>query len=110
MKKGRPGVLITALAEPACREAVEEVLFRETTTLGVRRTEWVRTVLERELATVDTVYGPIRVKIGRRGETVYNVWPEFDDCQRVAEEKKVAVKQVLAEALAAWRSRTEKQP
>jgi len=110
MKKGRPGVLVTALAPPGCREAVEEILFRETTTLGVRRTEWTRTVLEREMATVETAFGPIRVKIGRRGGTVYNVWPEFDDCQRVAGEKKVAVKRVLAEALAAWGRRSENQP
>jgi hypothetical protein len=110
MKKGRPGVLVTVLSEPGQREALEEILFRETTTLGVRRTEWARTVLEREIATVDTAFGPIRVKIGRRGGTVYNVWPEFDDCQRVAEEKKVAVKRVLAGALAAWGRRGEKQP
>ena len=66
-------------------------------------------MLERETATVETAYGPIRVKIGRRGETVYNAWPEFDDCQRAAKQKKVAVKQVLAEALAAWRSGGGKQ-
>jgi uncharacterized protein (TIGR00299 family) protein len=103
MKKGRPGVLVTVLAPPSAREAIEERLFQETTTLGVRWQEWPRTVLERETATVDTAYGPIRVKIGRRGATVYNAWPEFEDCQRAAEAKGVAVKQVLAEALAAWR-------
>jgi uncharacterized protein (TIGR00299 family) protein len=104
MKKGRPGILVTVLCPPSEREAIEELLFRETTTLGVRRQEWERTVLERETATVETVYGPIRVKIGRRGGTIYNAWPEFEDCQRAATERKVAVKQVLAEALAAWRS------
>jgi uncharacterized protein (TIGR00299 family) protein len=102
MKKGRPGVLVTVLAPPSAREAIEERLFQETTTLGVRWQEWPRTVLERETATVDTAYGPIRVKIGRRGATVYNAWPEFEDCQRAAEAKGVAVKKVLAEALAAW--------
>lgn len=109
MKKGRPGILVTVLAPPSRREAIEELLFRETTTLGVRRQEWDRTVLERETTTVETAYGPIRVKIGRRGGTVYNAWPEFDDCQRAAKQKKVAVKQVLAEALAAWRSGGGKQ-
>jgi hypothetical protein len=109
MKKGRPGILVTVLAPPARREAIEELLFRETTTLGVRRQEWNRTVLERETATVQTAYGPIRVKIGRRGDTVYNAWPEFDDCQRAAKDKKVPVKHVLAEALAAWRSGGGKQ-
>jgi hypothetical protein len=109
MKKGRPGVLVTAIAEPSRREAIEELLFRETTTLGVRRQVWDRTVLERETATVETAYGPIRVKIGRRGGVVYNAWPEFDDCQRAAGEKGVPVKEVLAAALGAWRERAGKQ-
>jgi uncharacterized protein (DUF111 family) len=58
---------------------------------------------------VATAYGPIRVKIGLRAGDVYNAWPEFDDCQRAAEEHDVAVKQVLAEALAVWRSGRGKQ-
>jgi pyridinium-3,5-bisthiocarboxylic acid mononucleotide nickel chelatase len=104
MKKGRPGVLVTVIAPVALRETIEELLFRETTTLGVRRQEWERTTLDRESATVATAYGPIRVKIGRRHGTVYNAWPEFDDCQRAAGERGVAVKEVLAAALAAWRA------
>jgi uncharacterized protein (TIGR00299 family) protein len=104
MKKGRPGVLVSVIAPPGAREAVEELLFRETTTLGVRRQEWQRTSLERETATVETAYGPIRVKIGRRRGTIYNAWPEFDDCQRAAGERGVAIKEVLAAALAAWRA------
>ena len=104
MKKGRPGVLVTVLAPPDRREAIEELLFRETTTLGVRRQEWLRTELERETATVATPYGSVRVKVGRRGAVVYNAWPEFEDCQRLAAEAGVPVKEVLAAALAAWRS------
>jgi len=110
MKKGRPGVLVTVIAEPRKREPLEELLFRETTTLGIRRQVWDRTVLERETASVETAYGRIRVKIGRRGGVVYNAWPEFDDCQRAAGERGVAVKEVLAAALSAWRERAGKQP
>jgi uncharacterized protein (DUF111 family) len=109
MKKGRPGVLVTAIADPSKREALEELLFRETTTLGVRRQVWDRSVLEREAVAVETAYGLIRVKIGRRGGVVYNASPEFDDCQRAAGEKGVAVKEVLAAALAAWRAGAGKQ-
>jgi uncharacterized protein (TIGR00299 family) protein len=109
MKKGRPGVLVTVLADPSRREALEELLFRETTTLGVRRQVWERSVLERETVSVDTAYGPIRVKIGRRGGVLYNAAPEFDDCQRAAGEKGVAVKETIAAALAAWRARSGKQ-
>lgn len=104
MKKGRPGVLVTAVAPPSAREAIEEVLFRETTTLGVRRQEWERTTLDRETRTVGTAYGPIRVKIGQRRGAVYNAWPEFGDCERAAAGHGVPVKEVLAAALAAWRA------
>jgi uncharacterized protein (TIGR00299 family) protein len=103
MKKGRPGLLITALVPPAGREAIEEVLFRETTTLGVRRQEWERTVLEREIVAVSTPYGTVGVKVGRRGGAVYNAQPEFDDCQRAALQAGVPVKEVWAAAVAAYR-------
>jgi hypothetical protein len=105
MKKGRPGVLVTVLAPPARREALEEVLFSETTTLGVRRQEWDRTVLERATVCVATAYGEVRVKVGKRGGRVYNAQPEFEDCQRAAEKNAVPVKEVWAAALAAWRQR-----
>jgi hypothetical protein len=105
MKKGRPGILVTALVEPGRREAAEEVLFAETTTLGVRRQEWERTVLDREVVTVETPYGPVGVKVGRRGGRVYNAQPEFDDCQRAAAARGVPVKEVWAAAVAAYRTR-----
>ena len=105
MKKGRPGILVTALVEPGRREAAEEVLFAETTTLGVRRQEWERTVLDREIVTVETPYGPVGVKVGRRGGRVYNAQPEFDDCQRAAAARGVPVKEVWAAAVAAYRTR-----
>ena len=105
MKKGRPGVLVTVLAEPAKREALEEILFSETTTLGVRRQEWERTVLAREVVPVATAYGTIGVKLARRGERVMNAQPEFDDCAKAATAHGVPVKEVWAEALAAWRGR-----
>jgi uncharacterized protein (TIGR00299 family) protein len=104
MKKGRPGILVTVIAEPGRREAAEEVLFSEATTLGVRRQEWERTVLDREVVTVETPYGPVGVKVGRRGGRVYNAQPEFDDCQRVATARGVAIKEVWAAAVAAYRT------
>jgi uncharacterized protein (TIGR00299 family) protein len=104
MKKGRPGLLVSVLAAPGRREALEEVLFAETTTLGVRRQEWDRTVLEREVVAVDTPYGEVGVKVGRRGGRVYNVQPEFEDCRRAADARGVPVKEVWAAALAAART------
>jgi uncharacterized protein (DUF111 family) len=105
MKKGRPGMLVTALCDPARREALEEVSSPETTTLGVRRQEWDRTVLERDRVVVETAHGPVGIKVGRRGGRVYNAQPEFEDCRRAAEAQGVPVKEVWAAALSAWRDR-----
>jgi len=101
MKKGRPGILITVLSPAASADALEDVLFRETTTLGVRRQEWRRTVLERQIVAVKTRFGDVRVKVGRRHGRVCNVQPEFDDCARAAREHGVPAKEVWAAALAA---------
>ncbi len=104
MKKGRPGHLLGAVVPEAARAAVEEALFQETSTLGVRAHRVERTVLDREVVEVATRYGPVRVKLGRRGGAVVNAAPEFEDCRVRAKEHGVAVKEVLAAALAAWRS------
>jgi len=103
MKKNRPGTLVTAIAPPARRAAIEQVFFTETTTLGVRSQEWDRTTLEREVVAVETAYGAVGVKVGRRGGQVTNAQPEFEDCQRVATAAGVPVKEVWAAAIAAWR-------
>ncbi len=109
MKKGRPGILITVLCEPEQREALEELLFSESTTLGVRRHEVARTALDRELRQVATAYGPVGVKLGRRAGRVSNAQPEFEDCRRAAAAAGVPVKEVWAAALAAFRE-GERQP
>lgn len=105
MKKGRPGILVTLLCPADRREGLEEILFAETTTLGVRRQEWARSVLEREVVTVATAYGEVRVKVGRRGGRVYNAQPEFEDCQRAAAASGAPVKEVWSAALAEYRRR-----
>jgi uncharacterized protein (TIGR00299 family) protein len=105
MKKGRPGILVTALVDPARRAPVEELFFRETTTLGIRRWECDRTCLEREIITVETAYGTVRVKQATRTGRIVNAQPEFDDCERIAREQGVAVKEVWAAAFAAARLR-----
>jgi uncharacterized protein (TIGR00299 family) protein len=104
MKKGRPGHLIGALVTEGTRARVEEALFRETSTLGLRASRVARSVLARELVEVQTPYGPIRVKLGRREGKLLNVAPEFEDCARAARAHGVAVKEVMAAALAAWRA------
>ncbi|HLJ16750.1 MAG TPA: nickel pincer cofactor biosynthesis protein LarC [Bryobacteraceae bacterium] len=98
MKKNRPGQLITVLCKPADREKFSEMLFRETTTLGVRQSSVTRRTLQRESIAVETSLGPIRMKIARLHGQILNAAPEYEDCQKVAAERGVPLKQVLAEA------------
>ena len=103
MKKGRPGHLFGALAPEAARARVEAEIFKQTSSLGVRATRIERRVLDRELVEVETAYGKVRVKVGRLGADVLNVAPEFEDCRQAAERAGVALKEVMAAALAAFR-------
>ncbi len=103
MKKNRPGTHVTALVPPGRREAVCAVLFRETSTIGLRYGEVTREVLERKTVPVPTAYGEVRCKVARRGDGIVNVAPEFDDCARAAREHRVSVKEVHAAAVQASR-------
>jgi uncharacterized protein (TIGR00299 family) protein len=105
MKKNRPGVLLTLLCAPTDRERMIEIIFRETTTIGVRYREERRAVLRREQVAVETSYGPIRVKVARAMDgRVMNCAPEFDDCRAAAERHQVAVREVQMAALTAYHS------
>lgn len=98
MKKNRPGQLVTVLCHPADREKLSDLLFRETTTLGVRQSTVKRRTLQRESITVETSVGPIHMKIARLNGHVLNVAPEYEDCRKAAADRGVPLKQVLAEA------------
>jgi uncharacterized protein (TIGR00299 family) protein len=110
MKKNRPGLTISILCEPDKTDALSQLLFEQTTTIGVRISEARRKVLEREPVTVETPYGVVQVKVARREGKVVNAAPEFDDCQRLAGEKSVPLKQVIAAAEAAYLQQSEKAP
>jgi uncharacterized protein (TIGR00299 family) protein len=105
MKKGRPGTLVTVLARPAARDTLTDILFRDSTTIGVRYQEMERCCLERTTETVQTPYGPVRFKVARRDGRELNASPEFDDCQVLAAEHGVSIKTVQAAAVQA-RGRT----
>ena len=102
MKKNRPGTLLTVIAPPAARGRLTGLLFRETTTIGVRYREMSRECLDRETVTVRTPWGPVRIKVARRDGQVLNAAPEFDDCVRVATDSGRPVKEVHAAAMAQW--------
>jgi uncharacterized protein (TIGR00299 family) protein len=106
MKKGRVGTLITILCRPADAPRFEELLFRETSTLGVRsRTEQRRT-LDRTHATVVTPYGEVRIKTAVLDGNVTHAQPEYEDCHTRALEHRVPLKQVIDAALQAWNERS----
>ncbi len=100
MKRGRPGVVVTALAPHDRLDAVSRALFEESPTIGVRWSEWRRTRLEREMVTLPTAYGAIPFKVSRLGGRVVTVTPEFVEVLRIAREKSLPVREVLDQARA----------
>ena len=90
MKKGRPGIQLTVLTDPNKETELTQLIFSETTTLGIRRLPVQRHTLERRTDTVQTPYGPIRVKIADIGGK-QRITPEYDDCARIAREKQVPI-------------------
>ena len=102
MKKNRPGTLLTILGKPEDADKLTEIVFSETTTLGVRRREEKRQVLARKWETVSTRFGDVRIKIGSLNGTVSSYAPEYEDCRRIAAEHRVPLKTVMQEAVQAY--------
>jgi len=105
MKKSRLGVLLTAICHPEFHDACEAVMFRETTTLGIRRSTQQRTILHREFEIVQTEYGEVQIKVAKSGETIVNVQPEYEDCAEIARLKNVSWREVHRLALQTWYDR-----
>jgi len=104
MKKNRPGTLLTVIAPPALRRVMADLVFRETTTIGLRHYEVDRECLDRAIVAVETPVGPVRVKVASRDGRVLNATPEFDDCAALAAASNLPVKDVQAMAMKAYRS------
>jgi uncharacterized protein (TIGR00299 family) protein len=107
MKKNRPGLLITVLCEPQTASALTDLLFRETTTIGIRMHEAHRQTLQREFVSVQTPYGEVRMKISSRHGAILNASPEYDDCQRLASANNVPLKFVLSAASLAYQKKSQ---
>lgn len=101
MKKQRPGVLLQVLSAPDRLNMLLDILFRESTTIGVRTYEVTRYMLQRESVQVMTRYGPVRVKVARQGGRVVNIAPEYEDCRALALQVGQPVKLIYAAALGA---------
>ena len=101
MKKNRPAVTLSVICDPEKVEELAEIVFAETSTLGLRMSRWERICLERDWVNAETPWGPVRVKIGRCNGRVLTRTPEYEDCKRVAQESGVPLKEVQAAALGA---------
>ncbi len=101
MKKNRPGTLVTVLCPPDRVPVLADLLIRETTTIGIRWRTDHRIKATRQIEGIDTAYGPVKVKIARKGDAVINLTPEYEDCKQLAEDREIPLKSVMAAAWAA---------
>ena len=100
MKKSRPGNVLTALVPIHLRQKVTALILHETTSIGVRWQDMQRAKAQREIQTVQTAFGPVRVKISRLGTDIINIAPEYNDCQQLAQQHPdVPLKQIYQAAL-----------
>ena len=103
MKKGRAGVQVTVLCRPDLAPALQELLFRETTTIGLRWRLENKVALAREFVEVDTGHGKVRIKLARLpAGKIANASPEYEDCRKIAAEHSLPLKQVMEEAMQAY--------
>jgi uncharacterized protein (TIGR00299 family) protein len=100
MKKNRPAVKLSALVSPDRRDAVARIVLTETSSFGVRTHEVERAVLRREMATVRTPYGEVRVKVGLLNGVVAQAAPEYEECKRLARERNIPIKKIYSAAAA----------
>ncbi|OBQ23044.1 nickel pincer cofactor biosynthesis protein LarC [Anabaena sp. AL93] len=106
MKKSRTGILLTVICHPEKLASCEDVLFRETSTLGIRRTTQKRSFLQREMQKVETIYGTISVKVAWTGKAtekvITNVQPEYEDCAELARQNNIPWREIHRLALESW--------
>ena len=106
MKKSRSGVLLTVICLPEDANTCKQIIFRETTTLGIRERTQSRSILNRQLHSVETSYGTVKVKVARWGESedssVVNIQPEYEDCASLARKHNIPWLTIQQAAIANW--------
>jgi len=102
MKKNRPGTQIQVLCEPVDVDAIRLILFRETTTLGIKQTFIERYALPRTIREIETPYGKVRVKIAELSPELKKISPEYEDCRKLAIEKGIPITTVYQEAIRSY--------
>lgn len=108
MKKSRPGFLLTVICFPEQVAECERIIFRETTTLGIRRLNQERSFLAREIQWVNTEYGTIRVKVAQKDQEILNIQPEYEDCAAIAKKYNLPWRNIHQIALQAWQQNYSK--
>lgn len=106
MKKNRPATLLSVICEPGLVDKLSNIIFEETTSIGVRIDTRRRICLQREIVTVETEFGPVSLKLARRNGEVLNVQPEYEDCRAAATKNGVALKRVRDAAMVAFYTST----
>lgn len=103
MKKNRPGTLLSVLISPDTLDEMLSIIFAETTSLGIRIHRLDRKKLPREILTVDTTFGCVRVKVSRVGQEIKNISPEYEDCKEIAATQGIPLRNVYEDAKTAVR-------
>jgi uncharacterized protein (TIGR00299 family) protein len=106
MKKNRPGVLLSILCDAEKKDAMMDLIFQETTTLGIRTYQVTRRALQREIIAVETPYGKIDVKVAKLNGRVVNAMPEFEQCRDAALKAGVPLKEVESAAQISFKARS----
>ncbi|BAZ41195.1 hypothetical protein NIES4101_71570 [Calothrix sp. NIES-4101] len=106
MKKCRPGILLTVICQIENCDRIQEIIFRETTTLGIRTSIQERITLKREIQSIETEFGTVRVKIAWQGEDInkkiINIQPEYEDCATLARKTQIPWRQIQQHILQVW--------
>lgn len=106
MKKSRSGILLTVICHPELADTCKTIIFRETTTLGIRECDRLRSILDRQIESVSTQYGTVRVKIASWGEgeqkEIINVQPEYEDCAVLARQHGIPWREIAQTAIMVW--------
>ncbi len=104
MKKNRLGTLLTVICPLNLVETCEAIIFRETSTLGIRRQQQIRSILERRFESISTPYGKVKLKIGYRDQTIFNVQPEYEDCAAIARQSGEPWQAIAQQVLQLWQA------
>jgi hypothetical protein len=102
MKKCRPAAKLSVILNIEKRDIISRIIFNETSTIGLRYIEMDRTILAREITSVNTEFGSIRIKVSRSGDNITNIAPEYEDCKDIAQKQDMPLKSIIDLAIKSY--------